>query len=966
MNRIVKSGLLKICMAIILSGLLTLNVSAQQYTGRGVPVDATTGLPALNFPVVTDGIVNSVIPDGSGGWFIGGSFTSVGGFNRTAVARINSDGTLNETWDANLGSGGIVYALAIGGTSGTRLYLGGSFSSVGGSSRNNIAAVNVADGSLDTWYLGSGATGTIYAITLSFANNVVLGGDFSYTVGANTYVNLIQINNTGNIATQVGNLVPVNGVVRSLAFGTQFSLYIGGDFTTVTSFFGTANRSRIARMNWDAGFSAYLLADWNPGANGTVRSIIYPADDGFSPDVIIGGDFTSVGEESRNHIARINFDGVVTSWNPDIGGTSPTVYALSLPLLSATTLYAGGNFETVGAETRNNLAAIDVVTGEPTSWNPHPDDIVRSLAATTNYVYVGGEFDYMGAPTPEFSVTPASINFGTVGIGTVVTDSVVVTNNGAADLIIISVVSSDAEFDVTPTGATIAPSESETFYITFSSANPGVFEGSITFTHNADGSPSAVSVSGEATDQSVILFSSEHKLRLDNETYTDTLSLLYTGSNGLNGLQFKIRSNPLNAGSADILNLLNIEKGNDIAAAEWNLFFELKDSPDGDYVIVLLYGENATTLSAGTYEDFIRFTYETGNVAGVDTLRSYFRFEEVYSSLTNGDPAGVTGGDDQVIDVFGEAFYGDLNMDGSVDIQDLIMIREYILERLELTAEEFERADIAPWLAGNPAPSPDGLVNVQDLSLLQTIILTGSYPDGSPAYRNRTPNTIIVHTSSAVNSEATLTFTVKKDYIEISSSSNDNIIGMQILISNIQTNTQDLKIETTLGNAFYHFIDESFRILLYDRSGQVVLTSGENYIARIPLSEMNQRNIQIDELIIINSDLDKIPNINIKIVYDSDISIPSDYALYQNYPNPFNPATSVEFAVPRTEFVVIKIYDMLGQEIRTLFSGHVEGGTYRAEWDGLSDSGMQMSSGNYIYRMKAGEFVQSKKMTLMK
>lgn len=964
MNRIVKSGLLNLCMAIIFSGLLTLNVSAQQYTGRGVPVDATTGLPALNFPVVTDGTVYSVIPDGSGGWFIGGSFTTVGGVTRNAVAHINSDGTVNETWNANVGEGGVVYALAIGGTGGARLYLGGSFTSVGGSTRNNIAGVSVANGSLDTWYLGSGATGTIYAITLTFANNVMLGGDFSYTVGANTYVNLIQINNAGSIATQVSALAPVNGAVRTLAYGSQLSLYVGGDFTTFVSFGTPQERNHVARISWNVDFG-YLLADWNPGANATVTSVKFITTN-FEPDVIVAGDFTTIGGQTRNHIARVAWDGTVMAWDPNITGTDATVHSLSLTALDAGVVYAGGNFEAVGSEARNNLAAIDVVTGEPTSWNPHPDDIVRSLAATTNYVYVGGEFDYMGAPTSEFSVTPASINFGTVGIGTIVTDSVVVTNNGAADLIITSVVSSNAEFDVTPGSATIAPSESETFYITFSSANPGVFEGSITFTHNAAGSPSDVSVTGEATDESLLLFSSDYKLRLDNGTYTDTLSLLYTGSNGLNGLQFKIRSNPLNAGSADILNLLNIEKGNDIAAAEWNLFFEFKDSPDGDYVIVLLYGEGTNTLSAGIYEDFIRFTYETANVAGVDTLRSYFRFEEVYSSLTNGDPAGVIGGDDQAVDVFGEAFYGDLNMDGSVDIQDLIMLREYILERLALTPEEFERADIAPWLAGNPVPTPDGLVNVQDLSLLQTIILTGSYPDGSPAYRNRSQNTIVVHASSAVNSEATLTFTVKKDCIEINSSSNDNIIGMQILISNIETNLQSLQIETMLGNAFYHYSNEAIRILLYDRSGQVVLTSGENYIARIPISEMNQRKIQIDELIIINSDLDKIPNINIKIVYDSNINIPSDYALYQNYPNPFNPATAVEFAVPRTEFVVIKIYDMLGQEIRTLFSGHVEGGTYRAEWDGLSDSGMQMSSGNYIYRMKAGEFVQSKKMTLMK
>jgi len=88
--------------------------------------------------------------------------------------------------------------------------------------------------------------------------------------------------------------------------------------------------------------------------------------------------------------------------------------------------------------------------------------------------------------------------------------------------------------------------------------------------------------------------------------------------------------------------------------------------------------------------------------------------------------------------------------------------------------------------------------------------------------------------------------------------------------------------------------------------------------------------------------------------------------LFQNYPNPFNPNTSVKFQVPKTGDVSIKIYDMLGQEVRTLFAGEVMRGTYSAEWDGLNDAGMQMSSGSYIYRMIAGEFVQSKKMILLK
>ena len=93
---------------------------------------------------------------------------------------------------------------------------------------------------------------------------------------------------------------------------------------------------------------------------------------------------------------------------------------------------------------------------------------------------------------------------------------------------------------------------------------------------------------------------------------------------------------------------------------------------------------------------------------------------------------------------------------------------------------------------------------------------------------------------------------------------------------------------------------------------------------------------------------------------------PKEFVLHQNYPNPFNPSTTVEFSVPTTGTVTIKIFDMLGREIRALYSAPLAPGSYKVQWDGLNDAGIQMSSGTYLYRMTAGEFIQSKKMILIK
>ena len=88
---------------------------------------------------------------------------------------------------------------------------------------------------------------------------------------------------------------------------------------------------------------------------------------------------------------------------------------------------------------------------------------------------------------------------------------------------------------------------------------------------------------------------------------------------------------------------------------------------------------------------------------------------------------------------------------------------------------------------------------------------------------------------------------------------------------------------------------------------------------------------------------------------------PSKYNLSQNYPNPFNPTTSIEFSIPKTEFVTLKIYNVLGQEVEKLVSKRVTPGSYKYIWDAG-----HLASGIYYFKLEAGGFIQSKKLILMK
>ncbi len=94
--------------------------------------------------------------------------------------------------------------------------------------------------------------------------------------------------------------------------------------------------------------------------------------------------------------------------------------------------------------------------------------------------------------------------------------------------------------------------------------------------------------------------------------------------------------------------------------------------------------------------------------------------------------------------------------------------------------------------------------------------------------------------------------------------------------------------------------------------------------------------------------------------------LPTEYYLSQNYPNPFNPSTQIRFALPQSSAVELKIYDVLGREVSTLLNGEYNAGTYTVEWNGRNNYGAQVASGMYIYRIKAGNFVQTKKMMMLK
>lgn len=90
-------------------------------------------------------------------------------------------------------------------------------------------------------------------------------------------------------------------------------------------------------------------------------------------------------------------------------------------------------------------------------------------------------------------------------------------------------------------------------------------------------------------------------------------------------------------------------------------------------------------------------------------------------------------------------------------------------------------------------------------------------------------------------------------------------------------------------------------------------------------------------------------------------TVPGDYSLAQNFPNPFNPTTTISFDIPKNGIVELKVFDMLGREVATLVNGFKNAGSFRVDFNGSN-----LTSGTYFYRIKSGDFVQTKKMVLLK
>jgi hypothetical protein len=105
------------------------------------------------------------------------------------------------------------------------------------------------------------------------------------------------------------------------------------------------------------------------------------------------------------------------------------------------------------------------------------------------------------------------------------------------------------------------------------------------------------------------------------------------------------------------------------------------------------------------------------------------------------------------------------------------------------------------------------------------------------------------------------------------------------------------------------------------------------------------------------------PEINVS---KQQVALPKEFSLSQNYLNPFNPTTSINYALPTNSYVKLVIYNVLGQRVKTLVDEEQTAGYKQVVWNGHNDNGEAVGSGIYFYRIQAGDFTKTAKMSLLK
>ena len=365
----------------------------------------------VNFNPNANDQVNAFAVQADGKVIIGGLFTTLQPNNaatattRNRLARVNADGTLDASFNPNIGGGFAPQVTSIVVQANGQIVIGGTFRSVGTVVRNYIARLN-ADGTLDTTYNPS-PNAAVLSLALQGDGKIIAGGSFTSLnpEGGDTTVRsrLVRLNTNGRPDSEF-DPKPDNSV-NAIAVQIDGKIVIGGTFNNVQPIGDAALtvRSRVARLNADG----TLDGSFNPNANAAVNAIVLQSDG----SVIIGGAFTTLRPNSetttsgRAYLARLLSNG---SLDPTFVTTANSAIQ-ALALQPDGKVIAGGYFTQIRTSptavpvNRNHLARLNADGSVDTTLDASANGrVLTHVAQSDGKVIIGGYFTIVGGLTRNY------------------------------------------------------------------------------------------------------------------------------------------------------------------------------------------------------------------------------------------------------------------------------------------------------------------------------------------------------------------------------------------------------------------------------------------------------------------------------------------------------------------------------------------------------------------------------------
>jgi hypothetical protein len=446
-------------------------------------------------------------------------------------------------------------------------------------------------------------------------------------------------------------------------------------------------------------------------------------------------------------------------------------------------------------------------------------------------------------------------------------------------------------------------------------------------------------------------FSAAQRIVLDNSTVADSLVLRHEGR-PLKALQLRLVTSGRTI-------LRSISRGSVLPSDKWWFFSNVKrgsvqeDGSVSDTCSVVLMGTGTVTLPPGVYDNLVTFRYDVVNAA-VEAA-GVLQLLDVVGALADGSDAHTSAGGAQTLVIHNAIDAGDVNSDDRIDVLDVVLVVNHILQRSTLSGSMLQRADVAPWPAG------DGMVDSRDLALIEHIILQKAYPDGVKIQSGPTPDIpgIVRAKQQSVMEKVPVRvrFILEGERLRIELQSSVDVAGVEWEIHGLPLASGSC--DGVFGTSSWHSDSAGTRGLHYSPANGAV-PPGVYQIGELTLAVSHVLQSSDVSLIVAGRNGVQIEDAAVLVEQCDAPAMVRSYSLEQNYPNPFNPSTHIRLSIAEKQMTIVKVFDLLGREVATLMDEVKEAGAYAVEFNATG-----LPSGVYFCRMQAGTFASTKKLLLV-